>query len=123
MALCKNIQNHTKKHIQRHRYLNTFYYSNNPIEYIPPQVRRFLDRKQYVQKVCNDTQSVHNHNIQTGILNSIIYITQKKTNLSSTILKTDILNNTILKDKTKEIIFEYIEDKTVHSVLNISFEE
>jgi Leucine-rich repeat (LRR) protein len=103
--------------------LKNFDYSNNPIEYIPPQVRRFLDRKKYVQRVYNDAQSVHNHNIQTGILNSIIYITQKKTNLTSTILKTQILNNTVLEEKTKEIIFEYIEDKTVHSVLNISFEE
>jgi Leucine-rich repeat (LRR) protein len=103
--------------------LTNFNYSNNTIEYISPQVRRFLDRKQYVQKVYNDAQSVHNHNIQTGILNSIIYITQKKNKLAPTTLKTEILNNTILEDKTKEIIFEYIEDKTVHSVLNISFEE
>jgi hypothetical protein len=47
----------------------------------------------------------------------------KKTNLTSITLRTDILNNTILEEKTKEILFEYLEDKTVHSTLNISFEE
>jgi hypothetical protein len=103
--------------------LREFRYSNNPIEYIPPQVVRFLNRNQYFQKVYNDTQYVHNHNIQTGILNSIIYITQIKTSLTSITLKTDILNNNILEKKTKEILFEYLEDKTAHSTLNITFEE
>lgn len=109
--------------ITRCMHLDTFYYSNNAIEYIPPQVRRFFDMRRFVQKVYNDTQSVHNHNIQTGIFNSISYIMQKKPLLTPENLKTNILNNNILEQKTKEIIFEYIEDKSVHSILNITFEE
>jgi Leucine-rich repeat (LRR) protein len=109
--------------ITRCIHLGDFTYSNNAIEYIPPQVTRFLKRKKFVQKVYNDTQSVHNHNIQECISNSIIYITQKKPYLTLDSLKIDILNNNILEQTTKELLFEYMEDKTVHSVLNITFEE
>jgi Leucine-rich repeat (LRR) protein len=120
---CKNKISEIPIEITMCIYLQYFYYSHNAIEYIPPQVIRFLNRNKFVQKVYNDTQSVHNHNIQECISNSIIYIMQKKPHLTSKSLKIDILNNNILEQKTKELLFEYIEDKTVHSVLNITFEE
>ncbi len=34
-----------------------------------------------------------------------------------------IINNNILTEQTKRILFEYCNDKTVHSTLNITFEE
>lgn len=100
-----------------------FIFSNNEIDYIPPQVQRWLDRNVKYQKIYNDEQSVHNHNIQKGISKSIEYITQKKTDLNKYTIKTEIINNEILEKKTKELLFEYMQDNTVHSVLNITFEE
>jgi Leucine-rich repeat (LRR) protein len=105
------------------RNLNHFYYSNNEIEYIPPQIQRWLIRQNYVQKIYNDEQSVHNHNIQQCISNSINYITKFKPTLNIESLKTHILNNNLLEEQTKQLIFEYCEDTTVHSVLNITFAE
>ncbi|ATZ80669.1 leucine rich repeat protein [Bodo saltans virus] len=105
------------------RNLNEFYYSNNTIEYIPPQVRRWFNRHKYVQKIYNDEQSVHNHNIQQCISNSINYITKFKPILNIESLKTHIINNNLLEELTKQLLFEYCEDVTVHSVLNITFAE
>ncbi|ATZ80678.1 leucine rich repeat protein [Bodo saltans virus] len=105
------------------RNLNEFYYSNNEIEYIPPQVQRWFNRHNYIQKIYNDTQSVHNHNIQQCISNSINYVMKLKPNLDIESLKTHILNNNLLKEQTKQLLFEYCEDTTVHSVLNITFVE
>ncbi|ATZ80673.1 leucine rich repeat protein [Bodo saltans virus] len=96
-------------------------YSNNEIEYIPPQLQQWLNR--YVQQIYNDAQSVHNHNIQLCISNSINYITKFKPNLDIESLKTHILNNNLLEEQTKQLLFEYCEDITVHSVLNITFVE
>ncbi|ATZ80670.1 leucine rich repeat protein [Bodo saltans virus] len=100
-----------------------FNYSNNEIEYIPPQVQRWFNRHNYIQKIYNDEQSVHNHNIQQCISNSINYITKFKPTLNIESLKTHILNNNLLEEQTKQLLFEYCEDATVHSVLNITFEE
>ena len=98
-----------------------FDYSNNPIEYINPQIIRFLDRNQYIQKIYNDAQSVHNHNIQEGIKNSIQYIMAIKPAINN--LNELIINNNILTEQTKSILFEYCNDETIHSTLNITFGE
>jgi hypothetical protein len=101
--------------------LNYFGYSNNPIEYINPQIIRFLKRNKGIQKIYNDAQSVHNHNIQEGVKNSIQYIMSIKPTINN--LNELIINNNILTEQTKNILFEYCNDKTVHSTLNITFEE
>ena len=38
-------------------------------------------------------------------------------------MKQDILTNIYLDNESKSLIFEYIESKEVHSILNITFEE
>ncbi len=103
--------------------LEHFQYSNNPIEYIPPQVQRWFDRNKTVQKIYNDSQSVHNHAIQQGITNSINYIMQIKPSINNITLKTEILSDPILDEQTKQILLEYCDDKSIHTVLNITFEE
>ncbi len=105
------------------RNLTEFDYSNNPIEYIPPQVRRWLNRLKTTQKVYNDSQSVHNHAIQQGITQSINYIMKSKPTLNKETLRSAIINNTILEELTKQLLFEYMQDNSIHSVLNITFEE
>ena len=101
--------------------LETFYYSNNPIEYIPPDIVRRLDIIKNNQNIYNDSQSVHNHNIQESIRKSIQNILNIKPIITD--LHNFILNDDILTSKTKEILFDYIDCKDIHSTLNITFEE
>jgi len=103
------------------RNLSGFDYSNNQIEYILPQVARWLNHKKYVQKIYNDVQSVHNHSIQQGVTNSINYIMKSKPKLNAESLRDHIMKNQKLQ--VQNILLEYCDDKTVHSVLNITFEE
>ena len=99
--------------------LNIFYINNNPIEYISESIVRILNN----QKIYSDKQNVHNHNIQEGVKNGIEYILSIKSSLTFDTLKEEIVNNNILTTESKSLLFEYIENKEVHSVLNITFEE
>ena len=103
--------------------LYNFYYSNNQIEYINPQILRYLNRHKNIQKIYNDRESVHNHQIQEGISNSIKYIMSIKPTFSKDELKLLIINNQILTLETKNILIEYCDNTDIHSVLNITFEE
>ena len=105
------------------RALNKFYFSNNMLEYIPPQIQRWLDSHKTSQSIYDDSQSVHNYHIQIGVLNAINYITKNKPRLNADKLKIEILNNQVLSIKTKEALIEYCNDKTIHSVFKITFEE
>ena len=75
------------------------------------------------QQLYADTQSVHNHAIQEGVSKSINYITSIKPTIQITQLKDLIINNQYLDEHVKSLLFEYIDNKEVHSVLNITFEE
>ena len=52
--------------LAQNRTITTFYYSGNPIDYIPPSVQRWLRRFQQHQNanIYNDSQNVHNRRIQ-----------------------------------------------------------
>ena len=107
--------------------LQTFNYSNNEIEYIPPNVIRLINRLQQTyqngQGIYNDTQSVHNHNIQECIRKSISYVMSQKPSLNDKQLIEFITEDDILNEKTKQLLFEYMEDKNIHSVIGITFNE
>ena len=96
-------------------------YSGNPIEYYPPNIIRRLDGMKHSQNIYNDSESVHNHNIQESIRKSIQNIINIKPIITN--LYDYILNDNIFTSKTKEILFNYINCKNVHSTLNITFEE
>ena len=105
--------------------LQYFNYSNNPIEYINPQLLRFIHRNVnvFIQEIYNDNESVHNHHIQEGITNAIKYIMSIKPTISKDKLNDLIINNSILTTETKNILIEYCDNKDIHSLLNITFEE
>jgi Leucine-rich repeat (LRR) protein len=98
-------------------------YHNNPIEYIPPQVTRYLERNKTTQKIYNDEESVHNHFIQDGIKKSINYIMSIKPIYNLDNLNEVIINNININNNTKTILFEYINSKDIHTTLNITFAE
>jgi Leucine-rich repeat (LRR) protein len=99
-------------------------YFGNPIEYIPPNLLRFLQRDQNdYQKVYSDGQNVHNHSIQDGISNSINYIMSQKPVLSAEQLSDFIIQNKYLSEPTKQLLFEYSDNPDLHSRFGISFSE
>jgi len=103
--------------------LRKFYFDGNEIDYIQPQIIRWLNRFKHGQEIYYDTQSVHNHSIQEGVSNSINYITSIKPSIQIEQLKELIINNQYLNEQTKRLLFEYIDTKEVHTILNITFEE
>jgi Leucine-rich repeat (LRR) protein len=101
--------------------LMVLYYFNNPIDHIPPNLFRRINRIKNGQNIYADNQNVHNHNIQESIRQSIQNILKFKPTIEN--LNNLILDDNILTKHTKEILMEYSEDTSVHTVLNITFEE
>ena len=75
------------------------------------------------QEIYADTQSVHNHVIQEGVSKSINYITSIQPSIQMDQLKDLIINNQYLDEHVKRLLFEYMDNKEVHTILNITFEE
>jgi hypothetical protein len=76
---------------------------------------------QYVQNIYGDSQNVHNHQIQESIRQSILKIFEIKPTITN--ICELIINDQILTEQTKRLLFEYSHLKDVHSCLNITFEE
>ncbi len=98
-------------------------YTNNPIDHIPPNVARLLDRQHLNQHIYNDSQSVHNSQIQTSIKESILRLLSLKPDVFGESTTSEILSDPVLTVHTKESLVEYSKCTDVHSVLNISFGE
>ena len=117
------------------RNLQTFRYANNRIE-LSVQFARFIDRINNRennltnvyndrQNVYNDGQNVHNSTIQLTVRESINQITLRtdvpKYNIEQ--LSNLIIENNILTEITKSLLFEYCNDLSVHSLLLLTFSE
>ena len=96
------------------------------------QIARFINRiKTSSNKklnVYNDTQNVHNSTIQLCVRDSINRITTrtdlKKYNIDQ--LHTLILwlkTNNLITEISTQLLFEYIADTTLHSLLLLTFSE
>ena len=104
-------------------HLRHFYYNNNPIDYIPANVFRMINRTKTVQGVYTDSQSVHNSTIQKSILDSVNRLLTIKPICGIDNVMTFILEDPILTDVSKSRLIEYSEDTSVHTLLNITFSE
>jgi hypothetical protein len=115
------------------RNLRRFSYHNNRIE-LSLQIARFIDRIKIKMKsnsklnVYTDTQNAHNSAIQLSVRDSINRITTrtdlKKYNIEQ--LHTLILwlqTNNLLTEISTQLLFEYVADTTVHSLLLLTFSE
>jgi hypothetical protein len=108
--------------------LNRISYHNNEIE-LSPQIARFINRIENWSitklNVYNDTQNIHNSNIQLSVKDSINRITTRtdlqKYSLEQ--LNVLIVENKILTDKSKSLLLEYSNDESVHSLLLLTFSE
>jgi len=114
--------------------LRTFRYSNNPIDFIPPNVQRWLDRYDYYQdqqnaQIYQDSQNVHNRQIQQCIkdsLNRIInacHVNGAPTYSSFEEVRNVIVNDSILSPQCKTQLIEYASDQTEHRDLGVTFAE
>jgi len=108
------------------RRLTTFYYNDNPIEFIPPIVQRFIDRINRrnfdTDTIYNDTQNVHDSTIQKSIQTSIFKLLKRP--LGNTTIDSvfnQVMDDSVLTEKTKCLIGEYCTESAVHSILQITF--
>ena len=109
------------------RNIEYFNYSNNPIEYILLPVQRWLDRLNNRitrnNMVYNDTQNIHNRNIQNSFRNSLNNIFKNKQLLDLAIIKQQILENSILTEQTKREIINYCDDNATHFSFLITYSD
>jgi hypothetical protein len=106
--------------------LTEFVYSGNPIDYIPPNVQRWLDRFQEQQNahIHQDSQNVHNRQIQQCIkdsLNKIINATGRPKYQCLDEVRNVIVNDSILSAECKTQLIEYALNNSEHTGLGITF--
>jgi len=107
-------------------HLTTLYLHNNMIENIlNPIIQRVIQRIENRPNgnngntIYTDTQNVHSSSIQQSIRDSINRL------MNSYIVDYPLtyLDWSVLNQKTKEIITEYMDCNDIHSILNITFKE
>ena len=104
--------------------LETFYYKDNPYEYMPPQVVRFLYQRQNRidhLHVYSDSESVHNHTIQASITKSIENIMSQPFKIDVDQIMLEISNDPLIN--CCNILLEYSLCEDIHSILRINFRE
>ncbi len=111
----------------------TFY--DNPIEYIPLPVQRWLDRienrnnniyndgQNRNNNIYNDGQNIHNHNIQTSFRNSLSNLLKDKPTINLETVKNEIISNDIITEQTKREILNYCDDKIEHFTYLITYSD
>jgi Leucine-rich repeat (LRR) protein len=115
--------------INLHELRNLTYvdYSNNEIEYIPPQTTRFLNRLKNTgmtqPKLYNDGQNVHDHQIQESIRNSTNSVMAYKPSITIEAMNEEIVCSSVLTEVTKRLLLEYCGDESIHGVMGITFKE
>ena len=103
--------------------LTSLYLSDNPVEnLLNPIIQRVIQRienRPNGNTIYSDTQNVHSSSIQQSIRDSI-------NNLMNAFIvdyPLTYLDWSVLNQKTKEIITEYIDCNDIHTMLNITFKE
>jgi len=108
------------------RQLKYFNYTNNPIEYIPPNIQRFIQRMNNTQTVGNiysDIQSVHRSSVTNSVKKSIENLLSDRDELSSERLIEIILEAPSLTEDVKNQIIQYMEDKEELVSSMVTFED
>jgi Leucine-rich repeat (LRR) protein len=92
---------------------------------INPIIKRFLNKNLVSEgkTIYDDKQNVHDSEIVKSIQQSIYNIMSESIKSSSDQTFDEIIADNILNDQTKTQLIEYCQDKTVHSVINVTFSE
>ena len=94
----------------------------NPIEPPSIQVQRFLERIRRLNNkssVYHDRQNVHDITIQKSVCDSLQNLLKDK----KTDFNLDVIINSPLDDKTKNILIEYCQDESIHSIHLVTYQE
>jgi Leucine-rich repeat (LRR) protein len=100
----------------------------NVLEYgyvLDPIIERFLNsnRIRDNKTIFDDNQNVHNSNIVKCVKQSIYNIIHESKEIKIDLVLKEIIKDEILNKKTKEQLIEYCQDKTIHSILKLTFDE
>jgi hypothetical protein len=124
---CSNNQLRELPNIINWRELTQIHYYDNEIDYIPPNIVRFLNNLRNTGKakrtIYTDGQNVHNHQIQSSICESIKSIIKDKPSIGFDKMFQEILASQTLTQECKNVLIEFSQDEDVHSALNITFKE
>ena len=127
--LCSNNRLTRLPNISDWRSLVEVEYAGNEILYIPPNITRFLNnlrhrrRNREHMKIYDDSQNVHNHQIQESIRESTRLIIQDKPTIDSDTMFQEIVTSTSLTEECKKALVEFSQDMEIHSALDITFGE
>lgn len=101
-----------------------FNFQGNPVEYVPPNVQRFIQHNnQPYHGIYDDSQSVHKSSVQQSVKKSIEELFKIKPLHDYVAIQKMILDDTVLSSETKQRLINYSHDTDVHSVLQITFAE
>jgi hypothetical protein len=92
---------------------------------IHPIIQRVLNRNRIKtnKTIYDNSQNVHDSNIVKSVKQSIYNIICESKDVSIESVLKEIIEDKVLNKKTKSQLIEYCLDKTVHSLLNLTFEE
>ena len=108
---CANTQVSNLSPLQHCIQLCHISYIGCPIEFIPIQVQRIIERNRRANtNVYIDSQSVHNHSIQQSLIKSVNYLSNK-------------FSANLIKAKIDIIIPKCLQSNEIHSILNITLED
>ena len=109
------------------RNMNVFCCYNNPIEFLPLPIQRWLDRLNrqvtHNNMVYKDSQNVHNQHIQNSFRNSLNNLLKDKPKINLETVKQEIINSEILTEQSKREILNYCDEKTEHSTYLITYSD
>jgi hypothetical protein len=101
--------------------LTYFTYCNNEITNLHPAITRWLNQSKTTQNVYTNSQSVHDHNIESTTNASIIkFVLNHQVNNSNLL---DLIDNFDIDIKIKNLLKSYCNDNYVHSNLKLTFDE
>lgn len=87
---------------------------------LPPNIINMFNKN--FNNMYVESLSVHGHSIQDCTKESIFYILDFQP-ADKNIMINEIINDNILTNATKELLFEFCKKNLVHSILNITFED
>ena len=127
LSIIGNLLYELPLHLLDLRRLRYFHYINNPIEFIPLLILRWIDRIDshdfsINNRVYSDNENIHNSNIQKSFRNSLENLMKDKVSYSLDECKNALLTSKLSEEVKREIL-NYCDDKTEHCIYLINFEE
>lgn len=97
------------------------------IDHVPPNVMRKIKELNNItnnkKRAFSKTFESDEHNIKKSVIQSVNNILEIKPTFTMSEIKTLIMNDDVLTEKTKQLLFEYMDSEYVCSQLGVTFGE